>query len=446
MTLYILSRKVKRQLVGVVFKFRGIMFCNRKTLTVIFFVFIFSLLFVGNASGKILFNDTIQQGDGYQINNIVIDVTEVFTGQEAATLRIYKGEDNDYIYDPFLSIDSSYKFDIEGEEVGITLLNVYSGVVPRVKLLITVTDDDFINSKTLGVINGGHNEAVFSGTPVLTINKVVDRNDIDVGDVIRVTVTVENRGDDDAIDVVFSEPQQEKFVLIDDILGSPGRIKVSVDDPVKKIYVYDLKATESGTFSLKPTTATFTNSVGDSFPQASSNRPSVIVDATEDLVNATLDVNTEFDKYTANRKETLSGTVRIKNTGTAAASAVTIKLIVPDGLEYAGSDASVEMISGIPTIYLDSFGVQQEKEIDFELKATEVGTYTVSTETSYLFNDGVNAQDQQVTSSSVTNKIYVTKGKYDYLFEQPLYVYIIPLIIIGAIAGWIIYRHKQYKF
>lgn len=422
------------------------MFRNRKTLTVIFFVFIFSLLFVGNASGKILFNDTIQQGDGYQINNYVIDVTEVFTGQEAVTLRIYEGDNKDHIHDPFLSTDSSFKFDIEGEEVEITLLNVYSGVLPKVKLLITVTDDDFINSKTLGIVNGGHGEAVFSGTPVLIINKVVDRSDIGVGDVIRVTVTVENTGDDDAIDVVFSDPQQEKFILTDDILGSPGRIRVSVDDPVKKVYVYDLKATESGTFSLNPTTATFTNSVGDSFPQASSNRPTVMVDASQDLVNATLDVNTELDQYTADRKETLSGTVRIKNTGTAAANAVTVKLIVPDGLEYAGSDASIEMISGVPTIYLDSFGVQQEKEIDFDLKAIEVGTYTISTETSYLFNDGVNAQDQQVSSSSVTNKIYITKGKYDYLFEQPLYVYLIPLIIIGAIAGWMFYRHKQYKF
>src|SRR6056297_2899986 len=95
---------------------------NRKMLIIMSFILLFSLLSIGSASGKILFNSTIQQGDGYQINNYVIDVTEVFTSQDAVTLRIYKGEsdNDDYVYDPFLSVDSSYEFDIEDEDVEIT--------------------------------------------------------------------------------------------------------------------------------------------------------------------------------------------------------------------------------------------------------------------------------------------------------------------------------------
>jgi uncharacterized repeat protein (TIGR01451 family) len=421
------------------------MFHNRKMLSTIFLIFILLFLFSGNASAKTLFNDTIDQGDGYQINNIVIDVTEVFTGQDAATFRIYEGDDEDYIHDPFLSTGGSFEFDIEDEEAEITLINVYSGVVPRVKLLITISDDDFINSNTEGVVDGGHSEAEYSLTPDLEITKSVDKNNIDLGDTVRVTVTVENIGDGDAYDVVFSDPQQPKFILIDDILGSPSRMNVNIDDSAKKIYVYDLKATEAGTFALNPTTAIFSNSVGESFPEASSNSPTVIVNPGEDLVNADLEFTTTLDKYTVNRNDEIQGTITIKNNGDAPATAVTVDINVPDGLEFQdGSD--IEVISNVPTIYLESFGVQQEKEFTFTVKAAEVGTYTLSMENSYLFDNGVDAQLEEVTSESVTNKIYVVKGEYDYLFEQPIYVYVIPLVIIGVIVGWLYHRHKQYKF
>jgi len=95
---------------------------------------------------------------------------------------------------------------------------------------------------------------------------------------------------------------------------------------------------------------------------------------------------------------------------------------------------------------MESFGVQQEKEISFRLKAIDEGTYTLSTQSSYLFSDGINPNAQSASSTSVTNAIYVKKGKYDYLLEQPIYVYIVPLLVIGIIAGLLYYRHRQYKF
>jgi hypothetical protein len=41
--------------------------------------------------------------------------------------------------------------------------------------------------------------------------------------------------------------------------------------------------------------------------------------------------------------------------------------------------------------------------------------------------------------------IYVVEGEYDYLKEYPLYVYIAPIIIIAAIAGWLFWRRNQFK-
>lgn len=417
----------------------------RKTLMLASLLLFFILVSAGGASGKVLYNDTITEGDGYQINNYVIDVAEVFYNQDSAIIQVYEGDAKDPKYDKLIAVDSSYDFEVEGEDVKITLISVYSGVIPQAKLLITVTDDDFINSKTLGVVDGGHSEAEFSGTPELEITKTVEPASIAAGDTVTVKVSVKNIGDDKATKVIFSDNIPAKFILDQTFISPSGQLSLE-EGETRLVYTYVLKSTEAGTFTFEPTTAIYSNNIGEDMPQASSNRPTVAVTGSSATKNASLDVTMELDRYTIDRNKDLQGIVRIRNTGNAPASAVTIGIIVPDGLEYANGDSNIEIISGIPTIYLESFGVQQEKEILFDLKAAEEGTYTLSAESSYLYNNGVDSDMQEVSSSLVTNTIHVKKGKYDHLFEQPIYVYLLPLLVIGAIAGWVYHRHKQYKF
>jgi len=418
----------------------------RKTIILASLFLFFILVSAGGASGKVLDNVTIEEGDGYQINNYVIDVAEVFYGQDSVILQIYEGDSKDPKYDKLISVDDSFEFEVEGEDVEVTVVSVSSGgVLPNAKLAITVTDDDFINSKTLGVVEGGHSEAEFSGTPVIEITKTVEPTTVDVGDTVTVKISAKNTGDDRATKVVFTDNIPPKFVLEQTFVSPSGQISLE-EGETRLVYTYVMKATEAGTYMFGPTTAIYSNSIDEDMPQASSNRPTVTVTGSSATKNASLDISMEVDKYTVDRNNDLQGIVRIKNTGDAPANAVTVKLIIPDGIEYTGGDSSIEVISGVPTIYLESFGVQQEKEILFDMKAAEEGTYTLTAESSYLFNNGVDSQIQEASSSLTTNQIYVTKGKYDHLFEQPVYVYLVPLVLIGAIAGWIYHRHKQYKF
>ncbi|WMW21339.1 hypothetical protein RE476_07965 [Methanolobus mangrovi] len=407
-------------------------------------VVIFCLSLAGNASAAVeLYNGTITTGDGYQINNFVIDATDAFPSAESASFYVYNNGNE--VDDFLINEGDSYEFDFEDDgTIEVTLISVSSGTLPVVRVSIVLSNYLLSDVYESGVIDGGHKYAVFSGTPELKITKTVDKSDISVGDLIRVTVTAENIGDDKATEVIFQEPQQAKFLLYESFVSQTGQTSVDVGE-LKTVSVYQLKATEAGTYSLSPTTASFSNTAGLDFPQVSSNSPVVIVEAGEDLVNANIEFTTTLDKYTVSRNDDIRGTIKIKNTGDTSATGVTVNIQVPEGLEFNGG-SGIETISGVPTIYLESFGVQQEKEFSFTLKAAEVGTYTISTENSYLFNNGVDAQLQQVSSDSVTSKILVAKGKYDYLFEQPIYVYLIPLVIIGAVAGWIFHRHKQYKF
>ncbi|WP_407355534.1 BatD family protein [Methanolobus sp. WCC5] len=398
----------------------------------------------GNASAAAeIYNSSIEMGNGYQINNYVIDVTDVFVSANSASFYVY--EQNKEVKNALVNTGDSFEFDFEdGGKVKVTLRSVSSGIIPRAGVSIVLSNYNYQSLYKNDIVNGGHEYATYSGTPELRITKTVDKSEIGVGDLVRVTVTVENVGDDKAVDVIFQDPQQAKFLLYETFVTHTGQTTVDVGES-KTLYVYQLKATEAGTYTLSPTTASFSNTAGQKFPMASSNSPAVTVGASESLVNANIEFTTTLDKYAVSRNEDIRGTIKIKNTGDASATGLTVSIQVPDGLEFSGG-SGIETISGVPSIYLESFGVQQEKEFFFTLKPQEVGTYTLSVQNSYRFNNGVDAQLQQVSSTSVTENIYVSKGQYDYLFEQPVYVYLIPLLIIGVIAGWIYYRHKQYKF
>ncbi|MGP8321908.1 MAG: hypothetical protein ACT6FE_06260, partial [Methanosarcinaceae archaeon] len=70
----------------------------------------------------------------------------------------------------------------------------------------------------------------------------------------------------------------------------------------------------------------------------------------------------------------------------------------------------------------------------------------LATKLSYEYDNGVDIEKQKISIESVTGDIYVQKGKYDELFEQPIYVYALPIVAILVIGAWIFHRHKQYKF
>ncbi len=402
----------------------------------------------GSATARVeIYNSTIREGNGYQMNNYVIDVTDVFVSANTASFYVY--EKDEKIKSPLLSINDSFTFDFYDGEVELKLISVTSGTLPLAKVLITVSNYNIADLYANEVITGGHEYATYSGTPVIELTKTVDENSIMVDDIITVTVTAKNTGDDKATNVIFSDPKQEHFILDKSILEQTGPMSLDIGAS-QTVFVYMLKATEAGSFILKSSTASFSNSANQAFPQASSTTPTVTVTAPDipevPKKNAVLELSTDVDSITVARNDKITATINIKNTGDAPASAVWINIIIPQGLEYVGGDSAIEIIGGVPKIYMGSFGVQQEKEYPYTVKASELGTYTLTTKLAYEYDNGVDAEAQKVSTESVTESIYVQKGKYDELLEQPIYVYLLPLMVIVMIVAWIYHRHNQYKF
>lgn len=401
----------------------------------------------GSASASVeYYEEEIKQGDGYQINNHVIDVTSVFLSEKLAVFKVYKNGDDESIYEKMIGINESFKFDLENGEVELELLSVGSGVIDRANVLITVKNVDTYLTE---IVNGGHEYATYSGTPILEITTTVDVDTLLIDDFVKVTVNAKNVGDDKAVDVRFIPATLEGFSLDDEVL------ELTVDDVTievgntYRVYVYIYQAIKEGSFTLKSTTATFQNSAGVDF-EASSNTPTVTVTAPEvqeiPKKTAVLELSTRIDSMTVARNDKITATINVKNTGDAPASAVWVDMIIPQYLEYVSGDSNIEVIGGVPKIYMGSFGVQQEKEFTYTVKTSELGTYTLTTKLSYEYDNGVDVETQKVSTESITENIYVQKGKYDELLEQPIYVYVLPIIVIIAFGAWVLHRHKQYKF
>ena len=419
------------------------MYGPKRITTIFLLITILLTAFIGTSAAKqVIFEDYIDAGDGYQINNFVIDVTDVFPSSEYAAFYVYERDDE--VLDKGLDVNDTFTFEVDGEDVEVTLLNTASGVLNKAKIAITITDDDVVYTPTGddGIVSGGHDDAEFAGTPDLEITKSVSNQIISAGDIITVTVSVENRGDDKATEIRFSDIPPEKFILEETFVSQTGELTLDVGQS-QQIFVYRIKATAAGEYVIKPTTATFSNEAGQDFPQASSNTVTVTVEG-EAVKTPDLQFSATVGQTSILRNEDIDFTINIENIGEGAANAVSVELLLPDGLDYKDGDAEIEIIGGVPTIYLQSFGVQQEKEIAFTAKAESTGSYTITGDYSYLYDNGM--EDEEESGDFISGTITVEKGRFDSILEQPIYVYIVPMLIIIGIGAWIIHRHRQYRF
>ncbi|WP_462273206.1 BatD family protein [Methanohalophilus sp.] len=410
-----------------------------------------SVVFAGSASAKQtvfedpFFEDTLKQGEGYQINNYAIIVSQVFPEADNVIFRVYElpaDDEDDPIEDEMLGINSSFEFNFEGEDVEVTLLDVQGtgdSIYPRAEFAITITDDDVINfEKEIDSLG----DAKDIGEPNVEITKSLSKEVIEIGDSVRVTVKAKNTGNGVASNIRFTNDPPTKFIVEEYILSQSGEISLEEGEE-DTIYVYTIKATEAGQFTLNPTTAKYSNEVGVDFPQTSSNTPTITVEG-EPAAMADVEVSAELQETVIPRGESTEVTLLIRNNGEGDAEAVSVDIQLPEGLEYESGDSEIEIISGTPTIYLETLGVQQEKEFTFNVKAEEMGSYPVTASYSYISAEDPEAEE--INSETTTNALEVTKGKYDVIFEQPLYVYIVPVVIVLGAAAWIYYRRQQYRF
>ncbi|MCD4766821.1 MAG: DUF11 domain-containing protein [Methanosarcinales archaeon] len=411
---------------------------NRIIIHSLLFLFLL-LLSVGVTSADSIYDEKIYEGDGYQINNYFIEVSDImlFDGDLILEVTIYQ-----------LKSDGSYEELTTSTTVseGKRRLKYQSGSVE-----ITVNEKNLtsqytiIDITTAGIVieyetavDGGVSNANYIGKPSLILTKEVDKSNVEIGDIIRVTIKAKNTGNGMAKRISIDLGITPGFTFKSNIYTTYPT-ELGIGSSFTQMFIYEIQAANGGTFSLNPATATYSSSVFDDEYTSSSNSPSVTV-AAEAVETSVLDLKVIADETKLKRGDVITFTIHVENQNDVPASTIRIEPIIPRNMTYISGSEDINIISEKPVIQESVYGARYEKDYTITLKADEIGSNELIVELTYDNGTGI-MSNKEISSGT----FYIEEGEFDYLAEYPFYIYLTPVLIIVAIAGWLYWRRGQFR-
>jgi len=381
--------------------------------------------------------------NGFMINNVLIEVgpigatTEDNNGTMKTTgnisLGIYEWKNDKW--EPLktgrLALDNSMNVKASDGEYTVDVLEIREiGRFNEVKLRIwtnaTVTNSD--------KMKGGRLNATGSGKPELVITKVVTPASVPVDGIVTVQIFVNNKGQYDAKNVTITDPIPENFIVTNTTVDNTVNqtINMNTNNTYK---VYQLKAVEPGTYTLKKATAVADNSVGVKY-EYTSNEASISVEELPALIFSSAPLSGNTVDYQTRTK--VDGSVTVKNVGTLPAQYVNIEFTLPPNATISGKNITVT--GNKASMYIDQITPNNERIIEYSLTAEASGNYDVGITYQYDYNGGKKTGSVgTVAFRSVGNDAITTV--LDYWF-----IGLIPILLIGIVVVFFIKKRNEYRF
>jgi uncharacterized repeat protein (TIGR01451 family) len=239
---------------------------------------------------------------------------------------------------------------------------------------------------------------------------------MNVGDEVKVTITVKNIGTGQALDIKAEDtPPLPEFSYI---AGYPPKIKETLDPGESDSAVYLMSAVKEGSIRVPAIQISYTDSKKNA--RSNNSEPFNVLINPKSKANLAI-VLTAPGPIQVGGKGVLN--VSLSNMGTATAARIELEgeIRPPEGLEVTGLDKSF-------------FEILPEKEVNYSAKLSgkSPGNYTVRLKASYDGGDGAMIQEG-------TTEVVVLEQEYKYQYL----LLIIPIIVIIA---WMYRRYKVYKY
>ena len=252
--------------------------------------------------------------------------------------------------------------------------------------------------------------------PILSVQESFDRNQMNVGDEVKVTIAVKNIGTGQALGIrVEDTPPLPEFSYI---AGYPPKIKETLDPGESDSAVYLMSAVKEGSIRVPAIQISYTDSKKNA--RSNNSEPFNVLINPKSKANLAI-VLTAPGPIQVGGKGVLN--VSLSNMGTATAARIELEgeIRPPEGLEVTGLDKSF-------------FEILPEKEVNYSAKLSgkSPGNYTVRLKASYDGGDGAMIQEG-------TTEVVVLEQEYKYQYL----LLIIPIIVIIA---WMYRRYKVYKY
>jgi len=385
----------------------------RRMIYLAVFILLIQAVHASNSSeDTVTFKDfTLNIGDRIDVGDYQAELIEIQSVKDGlAVMRVSKvggALDEQRV---FLQ-DSANNFDGGAEEGGITITVTDIFDDQSVKVRVEYNED-------LGTARKHTSERprVIADLPNLAVEKSYDKNQMSVGDEVKVTVTVKNIGTGQALDIKTEDlPPLPEFSYI---AGYPPKIKDTLDPGESDSAVYVMSAVKEGSIRVPAIQVSYTDSKKNA--KSNSSEPFNILINPMSKPDLVIKLGPS-GPIAAGGKGMLN--VSLFNTGKASATRVKIEgeIKPPDGLEAIGLEKSL-------------FEIPPEQTVNYsaELLGKKAGNYTVSLKASFQGGDAAMIQEGKV-------EVVVQEQEYKYLYLLP----ILPIIVIIA---WMYRRYREYKY
>jgi hypothetical protein len=253
--------------------------------------------------------------------------------------------------------------------------------------------------------------------PKLTITRTIDPNSAEVGQTVKVTLTIKNTGNGTATDIMLDEGTIAKTYKD----GCPSTIDDIAAGATERIE-YDLKIgddAQSGTREMPPSVL---NYKGESGVSGSTESQSNILEIiAETVLLPELTISIDPINYVVTCGDDVPMVVTITNVGNATSEKVYVKGDLPPGVRLKGGE--------LEPVY-ESIKPDKSEEYEVTLVANEEGKHVVEMKVMWA--------DEEATA---VFGFWAEKSGL-----EKYYVYIIAAIPILLILLWIIKRRREYSY
>jgi uncharacterized repeat protein (TIGR01451 family) len=259
--------------------------------------------------------------------------------------------------------------------------------------------------------------------PILQLTKIISATKVGVGDLITVYLEVKNIGNGDALSVAVNDPFPPEFAYVSGNNYWTGTIPPNIVIPLH----YVLRATKPGIFQVSGARADYKNASGYANTSFSKSFTIEVLGNITPVKKAVLDVKIIFEKREVIEGEEFNVRIEATNVGNATAKNIRFQADLPQELQVVKGDLDYFILT------LEERNIKKYEAV---LKAVKVGTYNIK----------INTIHDTGGENFTSDLIVVKEGPYAFLFKLPLHFYLLPAALVAIATGWIVWRHKQFKY
>ena len=384
-----------------------------RVLMVVAAVALLMLLFPMTAAGTETTNVTIGVNEYVVLNNdIYIELLDVGADMGwSAQVHFYSYQDS------IGTKKTLYRGDIplgytsgSGMTIEVTLDSVFSN---GASFVIESSKKLYVTERHAGEV-----ETEPITVPKLTISRTIDPNAVEIGQTVKVTLTIKNTGNGTATDIMLDEGTIAKTYKD----GCPSTIDDIAAGATERIE-YDLKIGEDAQSGTREMPASVLNYKGESgVSDSTESQSSVLTIIPKEVLLPELTISIDPIDYVVTCGDNVPMVVTITNIGNATSEKVYVKGDLPPG---------VRLVKGgeLEPVY-ESVKPDKSEEYEVTLVANEEGKHVVEMKVMWA--------DEEATA---VFEFWAEKSGL-----EEYYVYIIAAIPILLILLWIIKRRREYSY